>query len=47
VETKRERTCGRKRKKKNGQAIRILGYPEEKKREDSFFIPFPLSLFFF
>jgi len=29
------------KEKKNGQAIRLLGCPEEKKRKDSFFIPFP------
>jgi len=34
------------KEKKNGQAIRLLGCPEEKKREDSFLFPF-LSLFFF
>jgi len=34
------------KEKKNGQAIRLLGCPEEKKRKDSFFIPFPLFFFF-
>ena len=32
------------KEKKNGQAIRLLGCPEEKKREDSFLF---LFLFFF
>jgi hypothetical protein len=42
----REREHVEGKEKKNGQAIRLLGYPEEKKREDSFFIPFPLFFFF-
>jgi hypothetical protein len=33
------------KEKKNGQAIRLLGCPEEKKRKDSFFIPFPPFFF--
>jgi hypothetical protein len=42
-EREREHVAGK--EKKNGQAIRLLGCPEEKKRKDSFFIPFPPFFF--
>jgi hypothetical protein len=35
------------KEKKNGQAIRLLGCPEEKKREDSFLFLFLFFFFFF